>query len=1020
MRVRKKIRTLLFITVLCFYAKAQKSDLSIDFDTSFALDFQDVMVQHRTTSNGLLQNSIMDIAMDSNHLIWLASERGVSSYDGSGFIHFSGQKYLGKVFGFDNKGRLIGAKYFIENGLAHHRDIRDSLYIGRYGEVEKRSELPDFNSESLVKTNSKNDSGFYWLNHTSAYFIKDGVKISLIDSAFSREVYFIKKRKLYYLNKHLGLYVFQNEKLKSRFHHSSFEHFERWIWCHKSRAFYYLSRGNLYRLSIESGKPLVLELILKGIPIKAVVAVMVDKPNNRIYLGTSNNGLFILQKKQFQSRFNPDFGKWNNTYSQVEIGQDSILTATGLLYTPKSIQKVLPYNHIKGVTILKDSSAKIYLTSGANLDNVSQDIRSKIQLLPKKGGLNAACYGPEGSIIVKYTNEGTVSTAEGEVIAQDSSLEEKVLNYYNPFNEELWLTAREYIWIYNLESRSLRLVETDPEQWRTRTFYAFNKDITLAAFQDVGLKAYYKEKWIDLPLDGEKHLNYAHCMIEDSEGYIWISTNNGLFKLSGAELEAFVKGSCEHIYYYWFGEDEGIQNIELNGFCEPCALKLNSGKFSVPSLNGLLLFDPLEVKTAPSYPDIIIRNVRLDGRDTVFKEGQYLSQDLNKLEFQVSAPFYGHPFNNRMVQYQLKGLSNEWYSIPESGVISFSKLSHGHYDLLIRRKLGFGVDNFSYSRFSFNVKPYYYQTPWFIILVLFLAAFSIWLAFFIKNRISKRVRLLMEAEIDEKTHAYRLLNEQLKLNNAQLTASELDLKKAVKMREKLIELYAHQIRGPLKFMGDAAERNKDHIEDMSPKELKKWFTAIADTSSNIYGQTERLFGTILSDKRELPLNRNQIRLKGFVAKLLLNFEREIREADLNSEMDVPDSLVCYEDYNMLVIVLNNLITNALQNTKKGEITIEGYEFTNNAVIIVKDTGKGMPPEMVKALNDGTYRPEKGKGLGLKICKMLLDEMEAYIQVESKKRYRNVHFHISDAIQRKNSDGELICIILPVRKFFLTH
>ena len=95
------------------------------------------------------------------------------------------------------------------------------------------------------------------------------------------------------------------------------------------------------------------------------------------------------------------------------------------------------------------------------------------------------------------------------------------------------------------------------------------------------------------------------------------------------------------------------------------------------------------------------------------------------------------------------------------------------------------------------------------------------------------------------------------------------------------------------------------------------------------------------------------------------------------------------DENRLTQVFSNLISNALKHTSKGSITF-GYELIDNDETIrfyVKDTGSGIKPEFIDQIFN-TYvsqdaEHQKGYGLGLALCRIIVETMEGHISVQSK-------------------------------------
>ena len=97
----------------------------------------------------------------------------------------------------------------------------------------------------------------------------------------------------------------------------------------------------------------------------------------------------------------------------------------------------------------------------------------------------------------------------------------------------------------------------------------------------------------------------------------------------------------------------------------------------------------------------------------------------------------------------------------------------------------------------------------------------------------------------------------------------------------------------------------------------------------------------------------------------------------------------YADKSMIEIVIQNLITNAVKFSRVGDIiTISNRSQNGNALICVEDTGVGISKENLSKLfknNNFTTigtKNEKGTGLGLTICKELVELNKGRIWVES--------------------------------------
>ena len=127
-------------------------------------------------------------------------------------------------------------------------------------------------------------------------------------------------------------------------------------------------------------------------------------------------------------------------------------------------------------------------------------------------------------------------------------------------------------------------------------------------------------------------------------------------------------------------------------------------------------------------------------------------------------------------------------------------------------------------------------------------------------------------------------------------------------------------------------------------------------------------------------------------------------------VDVPDNLPpIFVDELQIKQVLTNLVTNAYQAMSSsssdgapegGELSVNSEQYTDNSIqITVQDTGTGIPPENLEKIFEPLYTTKaRGIGLGLAICKKLVEANGGRIEVES-----------------EVNDGTTFRVFLPVAK-----
>ncbi len=232
------------------------------------------------------------------------------------------------------------------------------------------------------------------------------------------------------------------------------------------------------------------------------------------------------------------------------------------------------------------------------------------------------------------------------------------------------------------------------------------------------------------------------------------------------------------------------------------------------------------------------------------------------------------------------------------------------------------------------------------------------------------------------------LNEALKAKTEHLEKNEKELKEINETKDKLFSIIAHDLRGPIgAFQGlldlfRTGEIKKDEFMDFIPK-LGQDIDHISFTLNNLlsWGQTQ-MNGSVTRP--------SVISLENLVEDNL-NLLSEIASGkSIKLVSRLTPNTNAWSDGDQIDIVIRNLISNALKFTPaNGVVTVSAQEKTDHWEISVRDTGIGMDQETVKKIftenaNISTYgtNNEKGTGIGLGLCKEMVEKNKGTIWVDS--------------------------------------
>ncbi|HEY4197695.1 MAG TPA: tetratricopeptide repeat-containing sensor histidine kinase [Mucilaginibacter sp.] len=231
------------------------------------------------------------------------------------------------------------------------------------------------------------------------------------------------------------------------------------------------------------------------------------------------------------------------------------------------------------------------------------------------------------------------------------------------------------------------------------------------------------------------------------------------------------------------------------------------------------------------------------------------------------------------------------------------------------------------------------------------------------------------------------LNEQISMQKTNLESALEELKNSSREKDRILRTVAHDLRNPL---GGIASLTNIMVDESDDNELKEQLKIINDTSAD----TLELINEILeatNNNTSKELSKQLIDINSLLNNSveLLRFKAaEKHQLIIMDGLDTPEQL--YVNREKIWRVISNLISNAIKFSPVGEaIRIKVIEKNNFIEISIADHGIGIPNEMKdKVFNMFTdaKRPgtigEKSFGLGLSICKQIVENHNGIIWFES--------------------------------------
>ena len=243
-------------------------------------------------------------------------------------------------------------------------------------------------------------------------------------------------------------------------------------------------------------------------------------------------------------------------------------------------------------------------------------------------------------------------------------------------------------------------------------------------------------------------------------------------------------------------------------------------------------------------------------------------------------------------------------------------------------------------------------------------------------------------KLADATRKLKLVSEQLEIANRKLKEYEektLKAEKASQMKSLFLANMSHEIRTPLNAIEGFT---RIIVETDSEEERMKYYQIVESNNQRLSSLINEILDLSRVESGEIQIKKDMTDINQLCENIKQLFKFRCPDS-LKLEFEKPMMTVMMNtDANRLIQVFSNLISNALKHTTMGSITY-GFRVINEMKEIeffVKDTGSGIEPEFIdqifNAYASQDAEQQKGYGLGLALCKIIVEKLGGTISVES--------------------------------------
>lgn len=217
-----------------------------------------------------------------------------------------------------------------------------------------------------------------------------------------------------------------------------------------------------------------------------------------------------------------------------------------------------------------------------------------------------------------------------------------------------------------------------------------------------------------------------------------------------------------------------------------------------------------------------------------------------------------------------------------------------------------------------------------------------------------------------------------------------DARKSNATKLKLLKVISHDLRAPFTGLLGLTELMEQQYERYSKDEMKEMLRMLSDSSKNTLMLIENLVQWSKLQSNKMKPDRKNLRINSIIKQNITIYSNMAIQKNIRFVNEIDDFLLVNADENMLMMIVRNLINNAIKFTNEGgNIKLMAVPKRRYVSISVADSGIGMSAEQINAVlvseeqsSKAGTSGEKGSGLGLILCKEFVEKHNCRMYIDS--------------------------------------
>jgi signal transduction histidine kinase len=211
-----------------------------------------------------------------------------------------------------------------------------------------------------------------------------------------------------------------------------------------------------------------------------------------------------------------------------------------------------------------------------------------------------------------------------------------------------------------------------------------------------------------------------------------------------------------------------------------------------------------------------------------------------------------------------------------------------------------------------------------------------------------------------------------------------ELRQHMQLQDDFVSTISHELRTPLGFIKGYSTSLLRKDTSWDTETQREFLSIIDEEADHLSLLIENVLESARLQSKTLPLRFQPLRLDAVLRDVSARIRARYKELDVSLDLD--SSTAIHADGVRIAQVFENMFTNAIKYAPGAAIIVGLKQVGESMIVTFMDNGPGIPAESLPLIFDRFYRirSEKatGTGLGLYICKQIIDAHRGKIWAES--------------------------------------